>query len=99
VEVTVMARRKRRRLLVPEAREALDQLKADVMNAMTPEQAKFESAKRQQVPLKKDGDNGGLTAREAGKVGGPIGGQMVKKLIALAQMQLVNEQNLDRPNR
>ncbi|TCP53292.1 small acid-soluble spore protein alpha/beta type [Tumebacillus sp. BK434] len=93
-----MARRKRRRLLVPEARSALDQLKADVMNTMTPEAAKFESAQRQQIPLQKDGDNGELTAREAGKVGGPIGGQMVKKLIAMAQMQMMNEQQQDRSN-
>ncbi|ARU61998.1 hypothetical protein CBW65_14035 [Tumebacillus avium] len=94
-----MARRKRRRLLVPEARSALDQLKADVMNTITPEQAKFESAQRQQIPLQRDGDNGELTAREAGKVGGPIGGQMVKKLIARAQMQMMNEQQeRDRSN-
>lgn len=94
-----MARRKRRRLLVPEARSALDQLKADVMNTFTPEQAKFESAQRQQIPLQQDGDNGELTAREAGKVGGPIGGQMVKKLIAMAQMQMMNEQQeRDRSN-
>ncbi|ASS76117.1 hypothetical protein CIG75_14890 [Tumebacillus algifaecis] len=87
-----MARRKRRRLLVPEARNALDQLKADVMQTMTPEQAKYESAQRQGIALQTDGDNGELTAREAGKVGGPIGGQMVKKMIALAQMQMLNEQ-------
>ena len=86
-----MARRKRRRLLVPEARDALDRLKADVMDTASADAAKFESAKRQQVPLSA-GDNGELTAREAGKVGGPIGGQMVKKMIALAQQQMINEQ-------
>jgi small acid-soluble spore protein D (minor alpha/beta-type SASP) len=93
-----MARRKRRRLLVPEAREAIDRLKADVMNTASAEQAKFKSAEQQNVPLK-EGDNGDLTARQAGKVGGPIGGQMVKKMIALAQMQMMNEQNRgqDRP--
>jgi len=86
-----MARKRRRRLLVPEARDALDRLKADVMNTVSAEDAKFEAAKRQSVPLT-NGDNGELTARQAGKVGGPIGGQMVKKMIALAQMQLLNEQ-------
>lgn len=92
-----MARKKRRRLLVPEAREALERLKAEVMNT-TPEEAKFKSAKQQQIPLT-TGDNGNLTAREAGKVGGPIGGQMVKKMIALAQMEMINEQhrNENRP--
>jgi small acid-soluble spore protein D (minor alpha/beta-type SASP) len=88
-----MARRKRRRLLVPGAREALDRLKSDVMDTITPEAAKLESARRQNVPLVAERDNGELTAREAGKVGGPIGGQMVKKMIALAQMQMMNEQN------
>lgn len=87
-----MARRKRRRLLVPEARVALDRLKSDVMQTVTADAAKFESAKRQNIPLVQ-GNNGNLTAREAGKVGGPIGGQMVKKMIALAQMQMMNEQN------
>jgi len=86
-----MARRRRNRLLVPEARDALDRLKADVMNAASAEDAKFEAAKRQNVPLTA-GDNGALTAREAGKVGGPIGGQMVRKMIALAQMQMMEEQ-------
>jgi hypothetical protein len=84
--------RKQRRLLVPEARDALERLKMDVMGVNAPQDAKFKSAQQQNVPLQQ-GDNGGLTAREAGKVGGPIGGQMVKKLIALAQMQMMNEQN------
>ncbi len=83
-----MARRKRK-LLVPEAREALERLKMEVMNAATPEQAKFESARQQNVPLN-NGYNGQLTSEQAGKVGGPIGGQMVKKLIALAQLQMMN---------
>jgi hypothetical protein len=92
-----MARRNRRRkLLVPEAREALDLIKSQVMNTATPEEAKFESARRQNVPLT-HGDNSQLTAEQAGKVGGPIGGQMVKKLIALAQMQMMNEQNRKQP--
>lgn len=86
-----MARKRKRRLLVPEARDALDRLKSDVMNTMQPEEAKFESARRQNVPLQREGDNGELTARQAGKVGGPIGGQMVKKMIALAQMQMMND--------
>lgn len=87
-----MARKRRRRLLVPEARDALERLKMDVMGVTTPEDAIFKAAEQQSVPLQ-PGDNGNLTAREAGKIGGPIGGQMVKKLIALAQMQMINERH------
>ncbi|MFD2172149.1 small, acid-soluble spore protein, alpha/beta type [Tumebacillus lipolyticus] len=94
-----MARRKRRRLLVPEAREALDRMKADVMNTMTGDEAVARSAQRQGIRLNQAGDNGELTAREAGKVGGPIGGQMVKKMIALAQMQMMNQQEQNRTER
>ncbi|PWK08377.1 alpha/beta-type small acid-soluble spore protein [Tumebacillus permanentifrigoris] len=87
-----MARKRRRRLLVPEARDALERLKMDVMGVAKPEDAAITSAQQQNIPLQ-PGDNGQLTAREAGKIGGPIGGQMVKKLIALAQMQMINEQH------
>ncbi|MCX7570793.1 alpha/beta-type small acid-soluble spore protein [Tumebacillus sp. DT12] len=93
-----MARNRRRKVLVPEAREALDRLKSEVMNTATAEQAVFESARRQNVPLVQ-GDNSQLTAEQAGKVGGPIGGQMVRKLIALAQMQMMNEQQQQDGNR
>lgn len=90
--------RKRRRPLVVGAQSALDQLKADVMGTANAEQAKFESARRQNVPLT-DGDNSQLTAKQAGQVGGPIGGQMVKKLIAMAQMQMMSEQQNTGPEK
>lgn len=83
---------------MPSAREALDRLRVDVMreqapdqNVQTPEQAKFASAKEQNVPLK-NGYNGDLTARQAGAVGGPIGGSMVRRMIELAEQQLVEQQ-------
>lgn len=38
-------------------------------------------------------DNADLTARQAGKIGGQIGGPMVKRLISLAEQQL--QQNSD----
>lgn len=88
-----MARRKRRPL-VPEARPALDQLKAKVMKEVGydvdpahPEAIKYEVAKDVNVPLQKD-YNGQLTAKQAGTVGGQIGGRMVSELIRQAKQQL-----------
>ncbi|WP_018132375.1 alpha/beta-type small acid-soluble spore protein [Effusibacillus pohliae] len=91
-----MARR-RNRLLVPEAKEALDCLKCQVIQENTadpnvsctvnPNDAKYTVAKQVGVPLAK-GDNGELTARQAGKVGGRLGGSMVRRLVELAQQQL-----------
>ncbi|EIT83652.1 small acid-soluble spore protein alpha/beta type [Fictibacillus macauensis ZFHKF-1] len=82
---------RRRGPLVPEAREALDQLKAKVMREAgytgMPDTVKFEVAKEVKVPLK-EGYNGTLTAREAGTVGGQIGGRMVSELIRQAKEQL-----------
>lgn len=88
-----MARR-RRRPLVPESRQALDQFKASVMKqqgyAVNPEQpndVKYEVAEEVNVPLKK-GYNGQLTSHQAGKVGGQIGGNMVRELVRLAQERM-----------
>jgi len=47
------------------------------------ERFKMESANEVGVNLNPNGDNGDLTAREAGK----IGGQMVKKMIDSYKMQ------------
>lgn len=92
-----MARRKRRPL-VPEAREALDQLKVGVMkkegykvNPNQPDDVKYEVSKEVNVPLQ-HGYNGKLTAEEAGKIGGAIGGNMVKELVKMAQEQLSKKQ-------
>jgi hypothetical protein len=88
-----MASRKRR-TLVPGAREALDQLKGQVMakqgykvNPDDPNKVKYEVASEQGIPLK-EGYNGHLSSEQAGKVGGPIGGNMVKEMIRMAQEQL-----------
>ncbi|UZJ79079.1 alpha/beta-type small acid-soluble spore protein [Fictibacillus sp. KU28468] len=88
-----MARRSRRPL-VPEAREALDQLKAQVMRDVgyqvdpsQPDAVKFEVAKDVNVPLQND-YNGQLTAKQAGTVGGQIGGRMVSELIRQAKQHL-----------
>ncbi|MDF0726689.1 alpha/beta-type small acid-soluble spore protein [Cytobacillus sp. S13-E01] len=88
-----MARR-RNRLLVPEAREEVDKLKARVMkekgystNENEPNNVKFEVAEDLGVPLKK-GYNGTLTSKQAGQVGGQIGGSMVKEMINMAMQNL-----------
>ncbi len=82
-----MARKRRNRILVPEARAGLDQLKAKVAGTSNPDQAKFEAAKEVGVPLE-EGYNGRLTSVEAGKVGGRLGGSMVKELVKMAQENL-----------
>lgn len=86
-----MARRRRRNILVPEARDALDRLKGEVMKKQgysgNPEHVKFEVAEDQNIPLKQD-YNGHLTSVQAGKIGGPIGGNMVKEMIRMAQSSL-----------
>ncbi|WP_394231399.1 small, acid-soluble spore protein, alpha/beta type [Niallia oryzisoli] len=82
-----MARKNRNKILVPEARAELNQLKAKVAGTQSPEDAKFEAAEEVGVPLKK-GYNGQLTAEQAGKVGGRLGGNMVKELVKMAQQNL-----------
>lgn len=80
---------RRNKILVKEARKGLDQLKAKVAGTNNPEQAKFEAAAEVGVPLKQ-GYNGKLTAEQAGKVGGRLGGSMVKELVKMAQENLDN---------
>lgn len=75
------------KILVPEARQALDDLKAQVAGTMNADQAKFEIAREIGVPLRK-GNNGDLTTREAGKVGGRLGGGMVRELVKMAQQSM-----------
>lgn len=88
-----MSRRKRRPL-VPESRAALDQLKNQVManqgyhvDSDNPDGVKYEIAEEAGVPLK-PGYNGRLTSKQAGTVGGKIGGSMVKELIRMAQERM-----------
>ncbi|WP_078553571.1 alpha/beta-type small acid-soluble spore protein [Bacillus alkalicellulosilyticus] len=88
-----MARRNNR-ILVPEARQALNHLKQNVMRqkgylnqSNDPNDVKYEVANELNVPLQK-GYNGTLTSKQAGKVGGTIGGSMVKEMIRMAQNNL-----------
>ena len=79
-----MAKKNRNKILVPESRQGLDLLKAKVSGTSNPEDAAIEVAKELGIPLK-EGYNGKLTSEEAGKVGGRIGGSMVKELVKMAQ--------------
>ncbi|MFC7063507.1 small, acid-soluble spore protein, alpha/beta type [Halobacillus seohaensis] len=85
------------KILVSEAREGLDLLKARVMkvkgynvNMADPNAVKYEIANEQGIPLKK-GYNGQITAEQAGKVGGAIGGNMVKEMIKMAQEEMMKK--------
>ncbi len=65
--------------LVPEKREALTRFKIECAKEIGHEQF-----------IKENNDHykGDLTAAQNGHEGGPIGGQMVKKMIALAEQQM-----------
>ncbi len=83
----------RNKILIPEAREGLDQLKGRVMKQKGykvnahPNDVKYEIAEEENIPLNR-GYNGQITAEEAGRIGGPIGGNMVKELVKMAQQQM-----------
>ncbi|BAH43139.1 MULTISPECIES: alpha/beta-type small acid-soluble spore protein [Bacillales] len=74
---------RRKRPLVPEARKGLDALKAQVAHVADPAQAKFEVAEEIHVPLQ-PGYNGQLTSHDAGRIGGRLGGSMVKEMVRMA---------------
>lgn len=93
-----MMAKRNNRILVPEARKGLDRLKANVMkdqgyrvDANNPENVKFEIAEELGIPLN-EGYNGKITAEEAGKIGGPIGGNMVKEMVRIAQEQMLKKE-------
>ncbi|SEM68029.1 small, acid-soluble spore protein, alpha/beta type [Lihuaxuella thermophila] len=89
-------RRNRNRLLVPEARQGMEQFKTKVMNQVLgthfqdSDEIKMEVAKQLDIPLSKEG-NGDLKAEDAGKIGGAIGGNMVKEMIRLAEKNLLSK--------
>jgi hypothetical protein len=56
-----------------------------------PDDVKYEVAKELGVPLK-PGDNSDLTTESVGKVGGKIGGSMVREMIRLAQQQMADRE-------
>jgi len=88
-----MARRSRQ-YVVPEARRGMEQFKAEVMRSKgytvdprSPDSVKYEVANRIGVPLNQ-GYNGDLPAKSAGKIGGQIGGAMVREMVRIAQQSL-----------
>lgn len=91
---------RRRKPLVPEAKRKMEQFQAKVMfdagfpvNPSKPETVKYEVARAIGVPLQ-PGYNGKLSTEDAGKVGGRIGGTMVKEMIKIAQQQLKQQQKM-----
>ncbi|MBA4492759.1 small, acid-soluble spore protein, alpha/beta type [Paenactinomyces guangxiensis] len=89
--------RRRNRLLVPQARQGVERLKTEVMNQalgtniQEPGEVKMEVARQLDIPLQKEG-NGELKAEDAGKIGGQIGGRMVKEMIRMAEESLKRNQ-------
>ncbi|SES67698.1 Small, acid-soluble spore protein, alpha/beta type [Salinibacillus kushneri] len=73
-------------ILVPGSRQGLDHLKANVAHTNDPNDAKYEIAEEQGIPLNQ-GDNGNIKAKDAGKIGGKIGGNMVRDMIKMAEEQ------------
>lgn len=67
-----MSRSRRSRLLHPDAREAMDRFKAEVAAEM---------GRSQFIKENNDHYKGDLTARQNGSEGGPIGGEMVRRMI------------------
>ncbi len=65
--------------LVPDKREALNRFKMECAKEIGHEQF---------VKENNDHYKGDLTAAQNGHEGGPIGGQMVKKMIAYAEQQM-----------
>lgn len=100
-----MARRRSRQYAFPVPPSAIDSFKAQVMKnegyAVNPEQpnnVKYEVARTLGVPLQQ-GDNGHLRTEEAGRVGGQIGGAMVKEMIRIAQQRLASQTPSGGPGR
>lgn len=81
---------RRRKPLVPDARQGLDLLKARLQNVLEPEDAKFRVANSLHIPLQ-EGYNGNLTAHDAGRIGGQLGGSMVKELVRAAQENMTQQ--------
>jgi len=85
----------RNRMLVPEAEQAMDRFKGEVMskegyiiNPANPDEVKYEVANELGIPLEK-GYNGELKSKNAGRVGGKIGGKMVQEMIRSVEQQFL----------
>ncbi|MCR4434545.1 MAG: alpha/beta-type small acid-soluble spore protein [Clostridiales bacterium] len=69
----------RNKILVPGSREALDRFKMECAQ---------EIGRLQYVKENNDHYKGDVPSRVNGQQGGPIGGQMVKRMIEMAEKQL-----------
>ena len=94
----------RRRLLVPAARQALQSMKLDIVSNDTFSAArqKEETTADQQAVNRslpdrgntvREADGASMTTREAGEKGGSVGGEMVKRLVEIAQKELAAPEN------
>ncbi len=90
-----MARRRSRSYVVPEARQSMQYFKAEIMrkegfnvNINEPETVKYEVARSMGIPLNPK-YNGEIQAATAGKIGGKIGGMMVKEMVRMAKESLL----------
>lgn len=68
----------KKRPLNPNARKALDEMKKDIMNEYG-------------LDFNKNIDKGNLTSRTNGNTGGNLGGTMTKRLIEMAEKELLNK--------
>jgi small acid-soluble spore protein D (minor alpha/beta-type SASP) len=89
--------RRGRPLLIPEAAPGVELFKGEVMRQQgynvdmsQPENVKYEVARSLGIPLSPK-YNGRLSTEQAGKVGGRIGGTMVREMIRLAQQKLAQK--------
>lgn len=62
------------------------------VNLNEPNNVKYEVAKQLGIPLQQ-GYNGHLTTESAGKIGGQIGGSMVREMVRIAQQNLIQNRN------
>lgn len=60
------------------------------VDLQNPGNVKYEVANEVGVPLK-EGYNGNMTAKQTGKIGGHIGGPMVREMIKMAEKNLSNQ--------
>ena len=66
-------------------------MKAQVALVAYPNQAKYEVASELHVPLQR-GYNGQLSSHDAGRIGGRLGGSMVKEMVRMAA-QAMNQKS------
>ena len=85
------------KILVPQAEKTLNTLKGEVMSRRgylvdreQPHMVKYEVANNLGIPLQ-EGYNGELKAKDAGAVGGTIGGNMVREMIKQVELQFARQ--------